>query len=192
MAELQSIADIPKLETARQRRGVRKGRITRLKRQLEEFQHTRLQGLHAHQLAQLTEDLKREQQFFTALQYRYEQLLEQQTGVTEDQVIKEMEDGMEAADKHHQLIRTTELLNAAHQHYLKAQSFQTEHDRFIETADSSLDEFETDCKALQAKISTFQRSIASFNVEELQTIRDNFSDHEKNLARKLTESRHCK
>ena len=82
MDKLQAISAITNWETAKAKQAARKGKITRLKRRLDEYLPTLLEELHAHNVNKLRDDPHKEKRLHDALQFWCEQLLEERVGVT--------------------------------------------------------------------------------------------------------------
>ncbi len=76
MDDLQAISAITNWETAKAKRSAHKGKITRLKKRLDEFALTPLEELQSYSLNKLRDELYKEKKLHEALQYRCEQLLE--------------------------------------------------------------------------------------------------------------------
>ncbi len=189
MDDLQAISAITNWETAKAKRSARKGKITRLKKRLDEFALTPLEELQSYSLNKLRDDLYKEKKLHEALQYRCEQLLEAKVGVTEEQITKEIETGEESNDLHSDILHQADVLKVTLGHYLEAQGIQREYDTLVEVSDPSVGEFEKDCSKVQRKISVFLNQTASFNKPSIMNIRETFIKHEMDIVARLNNSR---
>lgn len=97
MDELQAIAELTSLETVKAKRTVRKGKITRLRKLLEDFLAAELRDLQAHKVQKLKDDLTKEKRLLNALQRQYEYLLSSKESTPPDQIEKEVSAGEEAS-----------------------------------------------------------------------------------------------
>lgn len=174
MEELSVIADITSLDTAKLRRSARKGRLTRLTHKLEEFEASLLTELRAPTLNRLKEDLGKENRLFKALQAKVEQLLEAKAGSTADDLLKEIDQGIEANECNSDLVIRAEALKLTLTQYNEAQVVQQDIDILKDHGDTSAGEFEKDFNRIQRRIITFQQQSLSTTSPVLEDYRHQF------------------
>ncbi len=118
MDDFQAISAITNWKTAKAKRSAHKGKITCLKKRLDEFALTPLKELQSYNLNKLRDDLYKEKKLHEALQYRCEQLLEAKVGITEEQITKEVKTGEESNNLHSDILHQADVLKVTLGHYL--------------------------------------------------------------------------
>ena len=182
MDELKAISELASLDSVKTRRAVRKGKVTRLRKPLEDLLATELRDLSTTKLQKLLEDLNREKRLFDSLQIRYEQLLEARDDVTPDQIEKEMVAGEEASEAIAELIHRAEELKSIHTLYLEANQILRNFDMIIKAPEATMDEMEKNCSKLQKRMSTLVAQAAVLrNSDDLAAVSKTVADSQTEL-----------
>ena len=189
MDELQAIAELTSLETVKAKRTVCKGKITRLRKLLDDFLTAELCNLQAHKVQKLKDDLTKEKRLLNALQRQYEYLLSSKESTPPDQIEKEVSAGEEASEALADDIYRTEELKITLTYYLEAQSIQRDYNLLIDTPDTTVGEFEKDCSRLQKRITAFLQQAASFHEPNISTVYETLGRYQTDISHRLNESR---
>ena len=163
--------------------------ILKLEEQLDGYLSTDLGDIQGHLFMSLSEKISREDKYLEALHEKYEYLVERDESTSKEDLVKALEEGVEAAEMRSNIITKAKYLAAIYTHYLEAQSLQAAYDDFVDTCNPILMEFETECHALQKRLSTYKSIITPFKEHSLDKIRDTFTGHINDLAKRLTEAR---
>ena len=185
MEDLATIAKINNLDMVKGKRTNKTRCITRLKTKLDDLSGMPLRELRDEDLTDLKHYLHMEIKLHNDLQNRYEALFESDDP-SEDAIAEELSTSDDVKDTHSQLLRRMETLINRRYHYIGALNIEREFQLFMDTADSSISQFEKDAIKIQRQIYTYLQQTLSFaEDDELEPVRKKHSEHLIQLTKSL-------
>jgi len=187
--QLTKIEQLVNPEQVKAKRAVRKGKITRLRHQLDDVLKLDLQKLEAGNLEKIIEDLRREKSLFEALQERFEGLMAEQDDSTQEGMEREMIAGEEIKEQCSYTLRQAKKLKHTHSLYVEASLLERNFNLIMSKPEAPYEEIEKNSSKLQKRISAFLSQTTSNPSPLLADCIQNVIDQQAQLYTLVTDSR---